>query len=70
MQAGEQPRITKDVRQDHQGEAIAMCAEEANAREAAASARPEVQVSDARGAKLTAARGAETALSRAEAARG
>jgi len=46
-----------------------MRAVEANAREAAASARPEVQVSDARGAKLTAAGGAETAPSRAEAAR-
>ncbi len=70
MHAGDPPRITKDVRQDHQGEVVAMRAVEANAREAAASARPEVQVSDARGAKLTAARGAETAPSRAEAARG
>ncbi len=50
MQAGEQPRITKDVRQDHQGEVIAMRAVEANAREAAASARPEIEVSDAHGA--------------------
>ena len=70
MHAGDPPHITKDVRQDHQGEVVAMRAVEANAREAAASARPEVQVSDARGAKLTAACGAETAPSRAEAARG
>jgi hypothetical protein len=53
MQAGEQPRITKDVRRDRQGDVIAMRAVEANVREAAASERPEVQVSDARGSKLT-----------------
>jgi len=48
---------------------VAMRAVEANGREAAASARPEVQVSDARGAKLAAACGAKTVPSRAEAAR-
>ena len=72
MQAGEQARITKDVRQDqdHQGEVVAMRAAEASACEAAASTLPDVEVSDTRGAKPAAARGAEAAPSRAEAARG
>ena len=69
MQAGEQPRIMKDIRQGYQGEVVAMRAAEASACEAAASTLSEVEVSDTSGAKLAAARGAEAAPSRAEAAR-
>ena len=70
MQAGEQPRITKDIRQGHQGEVVAMRAAEASGCEAAASTLPELEVSDTRGGKLAAVRAAEAAFAKGRKPRG
>jgi len=69
MQAGEQPHITEDIRQDHQRDVAAMCEAAASVREVTTTALLEVEVADARGTKLAATSGAEAAVSRAEAAR-
>ena len=61
MQACEQPHITKDTRQDHQEEAVAMRAAEGSVGEVATVALPET--------KVAYAHGTEAAASRAEAAR-
>ena len=55
MQAGEQPPITEDERQDHQwevAEVAAMGAAAAGVREVATTALLEAKVADARGAEL------------------